>query len=412
MREDCPRILSILATKFGDVDIADEAVQLAMIDATRAWPEHGIPDNPGGWIMATARRRALDQVRNEHRRRDRLKRVGSEIVEQVEIADDTRSEFIDDRAAHDGDDPSGGDERLRLMLLCCHPVLDRNAQVALTLRLVGGLTTPEISAAFVVPEATLAQRIVRAKRRIRDAGTPMDLPVALDERIDAVLGVLYLIFNEGYLTSTEANQTIRGELVDEAIRLTTLIVELAPDLGEPRGLLALELFHQARASSRVDELGDLVLLDDQDRSTWDQVTIDRANDVLTAALDLFAPGPYQLQALIASIHTNARTAAETDWSAIAGIYAQLEAVTPSPIVSLNRAVAVSMADGPNVGLAIVDQLDGLDSYHLYWAVVGELRLRAGEELAAADAFAQALALTGSPAEQRHLERRIVACGRM
>lgn len=298
------------------------------------------------------------------------------------------------------------DDHLRLVLLCCHPALDRDAQVALTLRLVGGLTTAEIAAAFLVPEATLAQRIVRAKRKIRDAAIPLSIPADLDGRVDALLAVLYLVFNEGYLSRGEGGDVVRVDLVDEAIRLTALVAELLPDRAEVDGLLALELFHRSRAATRTDALGDLVLLDQQDRTQWDIAVIREANAVLQRALQRMQPGPYQVQAVIAAHHANARTAADTDWPAIAALYRQLEAMTGSPVVRLNHAIAVAMADGPHAGLAMLDDTDGLDTYHLFHSARGELLLRAGDTAAARSAFERALTLTDNPAERRHLERRL------
>jgi RNA polymerase sigma-70 factor (ECF subfamily) len=270
---------------------------------------------------------------------------------------------------------------------------------------VGGLTTPEIAAAFLVPEATLAQRIVRAKRKIRDAGIPLSIPASLDERIGAVLTVLYLVYNEGYLS--RSSEGARVDLVDEAIRLTSALASLVPGNAEVLGMLALELYGRARTSSRFVR-DELVLLEDQDRTTWDSAGIERANSALTAALALEVPGPFQLQAWIASHHANARTAADTDWSAIASAYLQLLAMTPSPVVALNHAVAVAMADGPPAGLALLDAVTGLDEYHLYWAARGELLARSGDPDAAAPAFRRARALATNPAEQRHLDRRIAA----
>jgi RNA polymerase sigma-70 factor (ECF subfamily) len=289
------------------------------------------------------------------------------------------------------------------MLLCCHPALDRDTQVALTLRLVGGLSTPEIAAAFLVPEATLAQRIVRAKRKIREAGIPLSIPAALDERVGALLAVLYLVFNEGYLSRGQSDSAMRVDLVDEAIRLTRLAVELLPQNPEVEGLLALEGFHRARTSSRTAE-GELVLLEDQDRTAWDLVLINDANVMLGRAMGRMRPGSYQLQALIAAQHANARTADDTDWSTIAALYAQLVHMTNNPVVALNRAVAVAMAEGPMAGLALLDDLDGLEQYHLFHATRAELQLCAG--LPARDSFEKALGLVSNAAERRHLERRL------
>jgi RNA polymerase sigma-70 factor (ECF subfamily) len=297
-----------------------------------------------------------------------------------------------------------GDEHLRLVLLCAHPSLDRDAQVALTLRLVGGLTTAEIAAAFLVPESTLAQRIVRAKRKIRDAGIPLTIPSAVEHRIEAVLTVIYLIFNEGYLSRGDG-PPLRVDLVDEAVRLTRTVLALLPGRAEVAGLLALELFASARTSARLLD-DELVLLEDQDRESWDRRAIEAANVVLAGALARFDPGPFQVQALIASIHANAPSAAETDWARVVALYGQLSAMTGSPIVALNRAVAVSMADGPAAGLAILDRISGLDGYHLLWAARGELLARSGRHVEAVEALRRARSLTVNAAERRHLERRI------
>jgi RNA polymerase sigma-70 factor, ECF subfamily len=402
-REEGGRILALLAARFGDVDAADDAVQEALVQAVETWQQQGVPDNPPAWLYTVARNRVIDRLRREAAAQRRLHESAPELVRPnaPDVGDDPDEEelVIDDREV--------GDEQLRLMLLCCHPALDRDTQVALTLRLVGGLTTAEIAAAFLVPEPTLAQRIVRAKRKIRDAGIPLRIPENLDSRIGVLLSVLYLIFNEGYL-SHDAEAAIRVDLTDEAIRLTDRARTLVPGDPEIEGLLALELYHRARVDARLDGAGDLVLLEDQDRSRWDLSAIQLANRVLAAALRRGIPGPYQLQAVIASLHANARTAADTDWPAIVSAYGRLEALHPSPVVTLNRAVAVAMADGPHAGLAILDTIDGLQSYHLVHAARGELLARAGETDAARAALGRALELAPSDAERRHLRRRIAA----
>ncbi|MEM8921892.1 MAG: sigma-70 family RNA polymerase sigma factor [Actinomycetota bacterium] len=416
MRDDCPRILSILASRFGDLDLADDAVQDAMIEAARTWPETGVPPNVGGWLMTTARRRAQDRLRSAKRSRLRLESLGPALVERQEAPDVRLTDMIDeppgDEPADDSVDGAAPqpDERLRLLLLCCHPALNVDAQVALTLRLVGGLTTAEIAAAFLIPEPTLAQRIVRAKGKIRAAAIPLRLPDQLTDRLGAVLAVLYLIFNEGYLAHGDTADSIRTDLVEEAIRLTRLVSELAQSEAEPLGLLALELFHRSRQTSRVDALGDLVLLDNQDRTTWDRHAIAEANRVLGRAMALMQPGPYQVQATIAAYHANAPTAEDTDWLTIASLYAQLDAMSDSPVVRLNRAVAVAMSDGPLAGLELLDQVTGLDNYHLLWATRGELCRRANHDDDARRAFRKALDLVPNTAERRHLERRLAALG--
>lgn len=405
-REDGGRVLAILARRFDDLDLADDAVQEGLIAAATTWPRDGVPDNPAGWLLSVSRRRAIDRLRREASARRRAEGAAADLVEQRVSSDAGGWALIDD-----GDDPDDAmvDERLRLMLLCCHPALDPDAQVPLVLRLVAGLTTAEIAAALLIPEATLAQRIVRAKRKIKTAGIPLSLPGQLGERLDVVLAVLYLVLNEGYLSRSEAGQTIRVDLVDESIRLTRILHELVPLSAEVVGLLALELFGRARSDARVDAAGDLVLLEDQDRSTWDLTLIEEANRLLAAALEQMSPGPFQLQAIIASHHANARTADVTNWPMIVTLYGQLAAMIPSPVVELNRAVAIAMADGPHAGLAALDRVEGLDDYHLFHATLGELRRRSGDLTGAGEAFDRALDLVTSPAERRHLERQRGLC---
>jgi RNA polymerase sigma-70 factor, ECF subfamily len=398
-REESGRVLALLARRFGDLDLADEAVQEALIEASMVWGERGIPANPAGWLLSVARRKAIDRLRRATSARRRTMTAAHQLAAPPD--DTERSSMIDDEHS------PLGDEHLRLVLLCCHPALDRDTQVALTLRLVGGLTTGEIAAAFLVSEATLAQRIVRAKRKIRDAAMPLSIPANLDERVDAVLSVLYLIFNEGYLTRGDRDVVVRVDLVEEAVRLTRVVNELLPDRPEVEGLLALEMFNQARIATRSDHNGDLVLLEHQDRSQWDLATIEEANAVLARAMARMTPGPFQVQAVIAGRHANARTAADTDWPLIAGLYGQLVHMTDSPVVRLNHAVAVAMADGPHAGLALLNGLHELDDYHLFHATRGELLLQANDRAGAVAAFTRARALAGNPAEQRHLERRIL-----
>jgi len=385
MREDGGRVLALLATRFGDVDLADDAVQDALVQAVESWQADGIPNNPAGWLYRVAHNRMIDRLRREASAGRRLRRAAPELLMPPETEDEEEA-AVSNRMGID--DREVGDEQLRL---------------------VGGLTTPEIAAAFLVPEATLAQRIVRAKRKIRDAGIPLRIPESLDDRVDALLTVLYLIFNEGYL-SHGSPTTIRVDLADEAIRLTVRARALLPDSAEVEGLLALEVYHRARVDARLDGAGDLVLLADQDRGRWDLAAIRQANGILATALARNVPGPYQVQALIASLHANAPTASDTDWSAIAGAYARLEQLDPSPVVTLNRAVAVAMADGPRAGLALLDEVRGLDSYHLLHSARAELLLRADDRSAARAAFRRARELAPSPAEQRHLDRRIAALG--
>ncbi len=401
-REESGRVLALLARRFNDLDLADEAVQEALIEAARVWPAQGIPDNTAGWLLAVARRKAIDRLRRASSAQRRTMAAAPDLVPPTEPDAIERSAMI----ADDDPNPVTDDEHLRLVLLCCHPALDRDTQVALTLRLVSGLTTAEIASAFLVPESTLAQRIVRAKRKIRDAGVPLSIPPNLSERVDVLLGVLYLIFNEGYLTRSDRDGLVRVDLVDEAVRLTHLVAQLLPAHPEVEGLLALELFHKARLTTRSDRAGDLVLLEDQDRSRWDLATIQQANAVLAAAMKRMAPGPYQMQAVIAGRHANARTAAETDWPLIAALYGQLVQMTTSLVVKLNHAAAIAMADGPLAALAMLEDLEGLDTYHLFHATRGELLLRANRPAEAANAFRRAWELTANPAERRHLDARI------
>jgi RNA polymerase sigma-70 factor, ECF subfamily len=306
------------------------------------------------------------------------------------------------------DDDAIADERLRLIFLCCHRALDADSQVALTLRLVGGLTTPEIAASFLLPEATLAQRIVRAKRKIRDAKIPLSIPSNLEERLGVVLSVTYLIFNEGYLSRTGDSGPVRVDLVLESIRLVELLRTLVPDHPEIEGLRSLQYFAAARLATRFDSAGELVLLEDQDRTKWDLTLIKEGNAVLGQALRRVKPGPYQVQAMIASHHANAREAADTDWPRIASLYAQLDAMTGSPVVRLNRAVAVAMADGPEAGLVMLASVTGLDRYHLLHSTRAELLSRSERHNEAAEAFAMAISLASNPVEVRHLERRLSA----
>ncbi|MBH0116223.1 sigma-70 family RNA polymerase sigma factor [Salinibacterium sp. NG253] len=402
-REESGHVLALLTHRFG-LDVADDAVQDALVEALN-WGS--VPDNPAAWLYTVARNRAVDRVRREATAARRLARAAPDLVAAAERNNGARGPSSNDEEVPDMIDDAhySGDEHVRLLLLCCHPALGRDTQVALTLRLVGGLTTTEIAAAFLLPEQTLAQRIVRAKRKIRDAGIPLSIPEDLTLRVDALLTVLYLIFNEGYLSRGSATGG-RVDLVEEAIRLTITARELLPGNPEVEGLLALELYARARHDTRFR--GDkLVLLEHQDRTRWDGELIEQANGLLHSALGRLQPGPFQTQAVIARHHATARTAAETDWPAIASAYAVLLAMTGgSPVVALNRAVAVSMADGPDAGLRIFNEVEGLDDYHLYWSTKAELLLRAGDADAAAPAFARARELATNAAEQQHLDRRI------
>ncbi|GAA1216967.1 RNA polymerase sigma factor [Rhodoglobus aureus] len=392
-REESAHVLALLAHRFG-LDVADDAVQDALVEALN-WAT--IPDIPAAWLYTVARNRAVDRVRRDAAAARRLARAAPDLLPYDLDDEEVTPDMIDDAAY-------SSDEHLRLLLLCCHPALNRDTQVALTLRLVGGLTTAEIAAAFLVPEQTLAQRVVRAKRKIRDAGIPLTIPADLSLRVDALLTVLYLIFNEGYLSRGSVSGA-RVDLVEEAIRLTITARELLPNNPEVEGLLALELYARARHDTRFN--GDeLVLLDQQDRTRWDGELIEQANGLLHSALARLRPGPFQTQAVIARHHATARTAADTDWPAIASAYSMLLVMTGSPVVALNRAVAVSMADGPDVGLRLLDDVTGLDEYHLYWATKAELLVSSGDVDAAAPAFARARELATNGAEKQHLDRRI------
>jgi RNA polymerase sigma-70 factor (ECF subfamily) len=398
-REESGHVLALLATRFGDVDLADDCVQDALVQAVESWPADGIPDNPAGWLYRVAYNRAIDRLRRTASAERRLLAAAPELTDAGRLEKGEEVPIVEATEV--------GDEQLRLMLLCCHPSLDQDTQVALTLRLLGGLTTTEIASAFLLPESTLAQRIVRAKRKIRDARIPLSIPADLSPRVDAVLTVLYLVFNEGYLARGESQDAVRVSLVDEAVRLTIVARSLLPGEAEVSGLLALELYHRARLDTRLDGAGDIVQLENQDRSRWDGELIAQANALLRSVLGRDPAGPFQLQALIASQHANAPTPGDTDWSLIADLYVRLLEVAPSPVVALNHAVAVAMADGPRAGLALLDGLgDALATYHLFHASRGELLARSGDRDAARTAFVVARSLAVNPAEQRHLDRRI------
>jgi RNA polymerase sigma-70 factor (ECF subfamily) len=388
-REEWGRSVAVLARATGDLALAEDAVQDAFATALEQWPD-GAPRNPGAWILTVARNRALDRLRRERtlaRKTELLARL-----EEVSLPDDMSAL---------------PDERLALMFACCHPALPADVRVPLTLRMVGGLSTAEIARAFLVPESTLSQRLVRAKRKIRQAGIPLAVPVDHDlpERLRSVLAVLYLVFNEGY-ASTAGTDLVRNDLCDEAIRLAKLLAVSMPDEPEALGLLALMLLHDSRREARTRADGDLVLLEEQDRGRWNRAQIEDGKRLLERALSFRRPGPYQLQAAIAAVHASATDPDETDWAQIAALYRELVRVDPSPVVELNRAVAVAMATRPEEGLALVERIRGLDGYHLLHAARADLLRQSGRREEAAAAYGRALALAPSPLERAFLERRL------
>lgn len=407
-RHDRARVLATLIRQVGDFQLAEDAVADAFAAAVVAWPRDGVPDSPRAWVTTTARRKAIDRLRRERALADRTARL-------AELARIDAQDHGDGRLDGPDDAPAGGpmvDDRLRLIFTCCHPALAMPARVALTLKTLGGLTTGEIARAFLVTEPTMAQRLVRAKRKIADAHIPYRVPPAdaLPARLSGVLSVLYLIFNEGH-SAAQGDRLVRGELCSEAIRLGRLLVELLPDEPEARGLLALMLLHDARRGARVDEHGNFVPLERQDRTQWDAGRIREGLHTLDAALALRQPGPYQVQAAVAALHAQAPSLAETDWPQIADLYTALSRRSGSPVVELNRAVAVGFADGPDAGLALLRPLLAdrtLAEYQPLHAAHADLLRRSGDTAGAADAYDRAIALSTNAVERAELERRLAA----
>jgi RNA polymerase sigma-70 factor (ECF subfamily) len=404
-RQQSGRIIATLIRISGSFDLAEEALQEAFTSAIARWPESGVPDNPAAWITTAAHRRLIDALRRDRTRREKEDPLRYETPTSYNPAE------LDAESAFDASSMNYPDDRLRLIFTCCHPAINTEAQVALTLRTLGGLTTPEIARAFLVPEATLAQRLVRAKSKIAQARIPYEVPPlhTLQERLQPVQAVLYLVFNEGY-SATAGDTLIRKELCSEAIRLARLLCTLLPRDAETLGLLALMLLHDSRRNARTDPAGELILLEEQNRSLWDRDEIREGLDLIDTALRLRNVGPYQLQAAIAALHAQADTYERTDWRQINALYVELYSLSHSPVIALNHAVAIAMSEGIEKGLRRVDEIgaDGtLDDYHLFHAARADLLRRLGRAPEAIKAYSRALELTRNPIEQNYLRRRLI-----
>ena len=392
-RQEHGRVLAALISQLGDFELAEDALQDALVNALESWEIDGVPRNPGAWLLTAARRRAIDRIRRAATFESKAEMIASLSYEEEPDMDD-----------------SIPDDRLKLMFTCCHPALALEAQVALTLHTLGGLSTHEVARAFLVAEPTMAQRLARARKKIREAGIPYSVPPAdlLPERLGALLAVIYLIFNEGYV-ATSGDTPIRGELCGEAIRLCRVLVQLMPAQGsaEARGLLALMLLHDSRREARLTQAGELILLEEQDRTRWDHAKIHEGITILDEALTLYEPGPYQVQAAISALHAEATRPESTDWRQITALYDRLASMTPSMVVEVNRAVAVAMARGVSEGLQMLLQLGSpAEGFYPYHAARADLLRRTGQHEAAADAYRRALELCGNRAERAYLQRRL------